>query len=136
MEHEPHRAAQEVFEIIQKPERLDELNNYYTDDFIQVDRRSLVALPDLDGPGMIEMLRLGHEAGLEQFDVEYLAARGERLILNRMRTRFADGSVKDYLTVAQWNSALTKYERHVRFDVADLDAALAELDRLYTELDD
>ena len=136
VEYEPHRAAQEVSGIIQNPERLDELNGYFTDDFIGVDRRSLVAFPDLDAPEMIEMLRLGHEAGLEQFDNEYLAARGERLILNRVMTRFADGSVKDYLTVVQWNPALTKCERQVRFDVDDLDAALAELDRLHTEIDD
>ena len=93
-------------------------------------------MPDLDGPGMIEMLRLGHEAGLEQFEVELLAARGERLTLNRVTTRFADGSAKEYLTVEQWNSALTKCERHVRFDAADLEAALEELDRLHTEIDD
>jgi hypothetical protein len=91
---------------------------------------------NLDRVGFIETQRLGHESELESVEFHPLASRGERLFLHRVTTRFAGGSVREYLTVSHWNSDLTRLRRTVRFDLADVEAATAELDRLHAETDD
>ena len=122
-------------EAVMNPERLDEIRGMLADDYVHVDRRSVVGLPDLDGAGFIESLRIGHEAGLDSFDRQLVARLGDRLFLSHVKTRFTDGSEKQYLVLNQWDRDVAKVEQSVRFDPDDLDAATAELDRLYAELD-
>jgi hypothetical protein len=140
---EPKQASDELWrrraEAAASPERLDEsldeTRAFLADDYVHIDRRSIVGLPDLDGAGFIESLRIGHEAGLEQLDRQVVARRGDRLVLSGVTTRFADGSEKQYLVLIQWDRAVAKIERMVRFDPDDLDTAMTELDRMHAEIE-
>ncbi len=106
------------------------------DDFVRVDRRRMVAVPDSDRDDWFESMQaywnLGK--GAPSFHVaEVLAVRGDRLVLFRSRIEYADGTATEMLIV----NALAvdmRPQRSVMFDVDDLAGAYAELDRLHAEI--
>lgn len=107
------------------------------DDFVRVDRRRVVAVPNSDRDDWFESLQaywnLGK--GAPSFRVaEVLAVRGERLVLFRGRIEYIDGTATEMLIV---NALAVEMRplRSVMFDVDDLESALAELDRLHAEFE-
>jgi len=49
---------------------------------------------------------------------------------------YGNDMMSDALEVVRFDSRLVNLQVHVSFDPDDLDAAIAELDRLHTEIDD
>jgi hypothetical protein len=101
-------------------------------DFVQQDRRRLVAVPDTDREEWIESIQAYWELGkgAPSFTVaEVVAIRGELAVLYRARVAYIDGSATELLIVLEID-ADAHMRRAVMFDVDDLAGALAELDRL------
>ena len=64
---------------------------------------------------------------------ETLAVRGRRLVANRWTMQLGDVGELEFIVVARANEAVDKMELIYFFDDEDVDAALAELDRLHSE---
>jgi hypothetical protein len=108
----------------------------FTDDFVREDRRRLIAVPDSDRNDWFDSISAYWDLGkgAPSFTVaEVLAVRGERLVLFRARVEYVDGSETEILIVYGL-SADMRGQRAVMFDVENLDAAFAELDRLHAEI--
>ena len=119
--------------IARDPSRINELSAWFADDYVFQDRRRLTGMPDLDRVDFVEMARFDHELD-EEMDVEFVAVRGQRMSLARVVNRYADGSINEFLALVRWNSDVNRLELTIRFDLDDLDAAVAELDRLHAEI--
>ena len=74
--------------------------------------------------------------GPVEIDVEQvLAVRGKRLAALKIRHTFTDRDVYlEDIWVIQYDRPVWLTERMVQFDVDDIDAALAELDRLHAQI--
>jgi hypothetical protein len=108
----------------------------FADDFVREDRRRLIAVPDSDRDDWFESILAYWDLGkgAPSFRVaEVLAVRGERLVLLRARVEYEDGSATGMLIVCGL-SADMRVRHAVMFDIDDLDAAFAELDRLHEEI--
>ncbi len=57
--------------------------------------------------------------------MQWVAVRGDRLVLSRGHVRFDDGFAAEMLSVGRCNPDATLIERMVLFDPDDLDAVLA-----------
>lgn len=64
---------------------------------------------------------------------EVLAVRGERLYACRVRIEGGDNEIEQ-IVVEQMDEAVQKTELRALFDADDVDAAIAELDRLHQQL--
>ena len=64
-----------------------------------------------------------------------IAVRGDRLAAVDESVDF-DDMVIHGATVWKLDSSLTRWQRIVSFDIDDVDAAVAELERMYAEIDD
>lgn len=96
------------------------------------DRRRFVALPAVHGrAGIVESLRQGVEAGFTDITDEPVAVRGDRFVLLEL-AMYADQEVGHRLLVVGINPP-GLVESTTYFDIEDLPAAIAELDRLYLE---
>jgi class 3 adenylate cyclase/tetratricopeptide (TPR) repeat protein/ketosteroid isomerase-like protein len=108
-----------------------EVASIYTPDFRLVDRRTVVQL-DLDGEQHLRGLRPMFDMESSRFALEQLATRGDHLALARARFEAAGGAVgpieAEWLQVIEANDE-GDCSAMVMFDVGDLDAAYAELDR-------
>jgi hypothetical protein len=107
------------------------------DDFVRVDRRRLVAVPDSDKDDWFESMQAYWELGrgTPSFQVaEVLAVRGERLVLFRSRIEFSDSTGTEMLVVSEFADDM-RSRRSVMFDADNLDDALAELERLHTGIE-
>lgn len=67
--------------------------------------------------------------------VEVVAVRGDRLVLARMCIGYRDGDGTGVLSITQFDETVEKTQSAVRFDLDDLDAALAEIDKLHAEIE-
>ena len=99
-------------------------------DFVQEDRRRLVAMGNQDRRGMAHNHDVMLEQGYEILPPEPIAVRGDRLALSRVPARTAGGDESVLLAINELN-AEGLLARSVFFDQEDLGAAVAELDERY-----
>jgi len=143
-EPEPRNAASDVLRMNwarlsdrefadQTPERLDE-------GFTHEDRRSVVSMTPVDAGKVVDSIHMYDElsGGHPVFSIEeVLAVRGERLALVRSRIDFPE---REYATVSlqvfQYDVTVTRCQRSIVFDLADLDAAIDALEELAAALED
>ena len=124
--------AQAGFERAWRARDWDAIVEHFAPGFEMHDRRALVGLP-LAGKDFFTNLRFLAQSPSSRFETELIATRGERLVLYRalFRGDLQGGSFED-----EHLSLVERDERGralvlVSFDVADLDAAYAELDRRF-----
>ena len=110
-----------------------------TDDFIAIDRRSGINFGQLDGPGWLAFLALIPDIGSGRADwsmPEVIAVRGERSAAVSYINDYGDDRRTEAIASFRLDASLVALERIVYFDLADREAAIAELDRLQAEIDD
>jgi hypothetical protein len=141
MSSEPRNAATEAFDAIlprwsDRDSVVADWHEWFADGFTREDRRRLIAAPPVDAAEYLDHHLTWFEmsAGQPSFEVQWIAVRGDRLGLSRVRVRFDDGFAAEMLSVGRCNPDATLIERMVLFDPDDVDAALAELDRLHSEI--
>ncbi|WP_269323288.1 BTAD domain-containing putative transcriptional regulator [Mycobacterium paragordonae] len=102
-------------------------------------RRKIVGFPRIDVPSSRWPQDMGHflQAGMVRYRHAPVAVRGERCAITRLELATADvspGAPRDemlHLAVINEEGLITL---QIWFDVEDVDAAIAELDTLYTRL--
>src|SRR5262249_39454651 len=98
------------------------------------DDRRWISQTVLDRAGYVAFTRQFADMASARIDGEYLATRGECLFLRTIRAEVADGDVGpselEYLYLVETDEHGT-WVAGVTFDMADIDAAYAELDRRY-----
>ncbi|MGZ6907450.1 MAG: nuclear transport factor 2 family protein [Acidimicrobiia bacterium] len=99
-------------------------------DRVHDDRRSIVALVDVDDGGRLAEFAAASEQGFSFVEPEVIAVRGERLALTRMLARTSAGDESARLSVNELD-ADGRLAYSVLFDDDDLPGAMAELDRRY-----
>lgn len=108
-----------------------------TDDFTYEDRRHGVSFPDADVqsfPSVVQtMWQTG--AGQPRWEHETLAVQGERFAAVAVQTDYGNGMLRDSLIVIGLDATLSRVQRQVDFDIDDVDRAIAELDRMYSQAD-
>jgi len=65
---------------------------------------------------------------------EVVAVRGDRLVLYRMAVVFGETGEHEFTVVERFDKSLERVETSHLFAVEEVDAAIAELDRLHAEL--
>jgi hypothetical protein len=104
----------------------------YTDDWTQDDRRSVVSMP-LDHEQSVASQRIIFDGGGEFIKREVVAIRGQRCAVFRTTLHVpSPEAVYSTLVVTRTDERGLTAESVV-FDTDDVDAALAELDRMYGE---
>jgi hypothetical protein len=105
-------------------------------DFIEEDRRFLVAGPEAHRRNWVELFRSFWDLGkgAPRIDVGVLAVRGDRSVLYRPRVGYDDGSATEMLIALAFDSDM-RPRRSVIFDSDEQDAARAELDRLHADVE-
>ncbi|HVH16845.1 MAG TPA: nuclear transport factor 2 family protein, partial [Myxococcota bacterium] len=124
--------TREIFERRWRERDWEGVDACFAPGFRMEDRRALVGL-SLSGPEFVANLRLLAETSSSTFETELIATRGERLALSRARFsgEVAGGAFEN------WQLSLLEVDEQGRriavtlFDVGDLDAAYAELDRRF-----
>jgi hypothetical protein len=109
-----------------------------TDDFTFEDRRSGLSFPDADAdswPKMIETLWRTGADGQPRFEAETLAVRGERFAAVAAQTDYGNGMLTESIHVVALDATLSVLQRQIYFDRGDIDGAMAELDRLHSQVD-
>ena len=99
-------------------------------DRVHDDRRSIVALVDVDDRGRLAEFAAASEQGFSFVEPEVIAVRGERLALTRMVARTAAGDESARLSVNELD-ADGRLAYSALFDDDDLPAAMEELDRRF-----
>ena len=130
----PNRAAFFCFisAALTMEGRWEELGRYQHPEFEAEDRRPFATEPLVDGGRTLEGLRLVTDRALRIIQ-EVVATRGDRLAL--LRYQYGDEHFdEDQLVVVQFD-ADDRCPRVIQFAPEDLDAALAELDRLERDVD-
>ena len=142
MESEPSNAASDrIHEVLSlwhdREQMVAGWDEWHTEDFVREDRRRLVSLPPAGRREHLDLQLLWFELGdgRPMFDASVLAVRGEWLALVRASTQYSDGQGREALSVVVFDRSVERSSRHVHFDLDDLDAALAELDRLNAEFE-
>ena len=108
------------------------------DGFTREDRRRLIAMPSGDVDSYLNSFDAWYEIGDGQprFNVaEVIGVRGERLALTRARVDYASGQASELLYLFQFDQGIGQVERQVAFDLDDVDAAVAELDKMQAALE-
>ena len=124
------RAADECARLV-AGNRLDEAERLFAEGYVRTDRRSGVAAPDAHGGrDFVEAYRGFFDVGFDVLTNEYLAVRGDRLHLARVRVRTGDGRELVFLHVAEFDES-GRAIAGVNFDEDDLIAAIEELDARY-----
>ena len=114
------------------------IRSSFTDDFVYEDRRLGALFPIMDAEVTEEAVASFWDtgAGRPRFTVpEIVAVRGERLVAARLVVDYENGFVLTAIQMLQLDATLTQVQRAFDFDVDDLDAAIAELDRLHRQSD-
>ena len=109
-----------------------------TDDFAFEDRRSGLSFPDADAESfpkvVVSMWQTG-APGHPRFEAETLAVRGERFAAVAVQTVYGNGMLLETINVIGLDATLSLRQRQVNFDRDDVDAAIAELDRMHSQAD-
>lgn len=140
---EPRNAASDLTRLLMPrlsdSEFLDAWPDRSTDGFAMQDRRRLVGLPTVDVYGFMDRLRdlYSLDAGAPEFSVEeVIAVRGKRSAVFRSRTAFPLREIyTDSIMLIRYDRPVWRTELLVQFDDDDVDSAIVELDRLYTEVE-
>lgn len=107
--------------------------------FVRRDRRKLVGMPDANADEWIaaqfEYERIAGRFG-SWSNLEIIAVRGDRHVAARVLNQLGDLGENELVVVEQLDPDLERLELMVLFDPADIDEAIAELDRLHAEIDD
>jgi len=108
-----------------------------TDDFAYEDRRSGPSFPDADAESFAKFLLTMWQTGAGQprWEPETLAVRGERFAAVAVQMDYGNGMLGDFIVVIGVDATLITAQRMVSFDVDDVDAAIAELDRMQSQAD-
>lgn len=108
----------------------------FAHDYVREDRRAMISISSSGARETIENLLLWFEMGdgNPMFTIEIVDVRGDRLVLARFSVGYRGGLSTEVLSVTQFDETVEKEQKAVRFDPDDLDAALAELDKLHAEL--
>jgi ketosteroid isomerase-like protein len=124
--------AQAPFERAWRERDWDAIVAHFAPGFEMDDRRAHVGLP-LAGKDFFTNLRFLAQSPSSRFDAELIATRGERLVLYRARFRgdLQGGSFEDEHLALVERDERGRAVAVVSFDLADLDAAYAELDRRF-----
>jgi hypothetical protein len=107
-----------------------------TDDFTYEDRRRGPSFPEADAESypkyVLSMWQTGVD-GQPRWELETLGVRGERFAAMAIQTDYGNGMVFDSVHVLGLDSDLSLVRREVDFDRDDVDAAIAELDRMHSQ---
>ena len=109
-----------------------------TDDFVLEDRRRGPTFPTTDADSFPKYIASTWDTGAGQprFTVHrVLAVRGDRLAVCWLEADYGNGWTWESIEVMELDTTLTLIQRMVDFDVDDVDAAIAELDRLQSQAD-
>ena len=111
------------------------LETALAEDFVLDDRRRIIGVGIQDRDTYVKsLLDYGDLGGgsAESSIVSVYAVRGERLALACGQFKFPGDLITEALILVQYSGADWRLERSVVFDLDDEQAALAELDRLYS----
>jgi hypothetical protein len=61
--------------------------------------------------------------------------RGERFAALVVQTDYGNGFLRENISVIGLDATLSKLQRHVDFDLDNVDGAIAELDRMHRQAD-
>jgi hypothetical protein len=108
-----------------------------TDDAVYSDRRSGPTFPDADAESMPMVIRSSWETGTGQprFEHQVVAVRGDRFAALVIQTDYGNGFLRESIIVVGLDATLSKLQRHVDFDIDDVDGAIAELDQVHSQAD-
>jgi hypothetical protein len=117
---------------------LEMIRSSFTGDFIYEDRRRGALFPimgaELVGEAFASFWATG--AGRPRFTVHRIVAvRGERLVAARLVVDYDIGFVLEAIQMLQLDATVTRVQRAFDFDVDDVEAVIAELDRLHSRAD-
>lgn len=106
-----------------------------TDDFAYENRRRGPRFPDGDAESLSKQLRSFWQrgAGQPRFETETVAVRGERFAAVAIHVDYGNGMLGDTIIVIGLDATLSLAQRIVDFDRDDVDAAMAELDRMHSQ---
>ena len=118
-------------------EKWPEQPDVVTSDFVLDDRRTLgLGEVEHDVAMAYSAAAWNVDAGRPRLQVEKLVGtRGERLVAAQVDTVYEDGSESSALMVWRLGPNLRDLNLCVMFDLDDVDAATAELDRLQAEIE-
>jgi hypothetical protein len=111
---------------------------FLTDDFVHEDRRRVVSFPNVDADSHQKFVETAWQtgAGQPEFVVsEILAVRGDRFVAALVRIDYGNGMLLEAVHVFALDATLSLVQREVDFDIDDVEGAIAELDRLYSQAD-
>jgi DNA-binding SARP family transcriptional activator/tetratricopeptide (TPR) repeat protein len=111
----------------------DALQACLADDWIQDDHRSVVA-GLLDHDQSLDSARIIFD-GRGTFEHETIATRGRSLAAFRLRLRVPEPEASDEVLMVLRTNDAGRQARSISFDADDIEGALAELDRLYLEVE-
>jgi hypothetical protein len=109
-----------------------------TDDFTYEDRRSGPSFPNLDATTFPRFVATTYETGAGRPRTslpDVLGVRGERFAAVVYHIDYGNGMVRESITVIGLDATLRLAHRFIDFDVDDIDAAIAALDRLHSQSD-
>lgn len=130
------RVGEQVMTAVHRGD-WDEFERLFAPNVSIENRRKIVGVP-LTSDAMRREMRRELEQGGTHIDYVMVAARGERLALSRIITRFVDdgpGAPQDELLQLYAIDENGQVVRQVWFDVDDMDAAIAELDAEYARVE-
>ena len=145
MSDEPSNAASEWLRLVmaycnENGAPSDELTlAMLTDDYVYEDRRHHgPSFPNLDAESTPKAVTsLWDTGGGEpRFTMhEVIAVRGDRIATCRVSADYLNGWTTESIQVLELDATLSLLRRDLDFDVDDVDAAIAELDRLHQQAD-
>ena len=130
IENAATRADARAAELIARGDDAALAGSALADGFVLEDRRSVVALPDLDARGLAENFAAMRAQGYTIQTPEPLAVRGDRLCLSRRVATTEGGDESPVLALTELDEQ-GHYRSVVFFDADDLSAAMTELDDRY-----
>jgi len=110
-----------------------------TDDFYYEDRQSGVNFGRIDAAGFQEFVSSAWDVGTgrPRWTIrQVIAICGQLSALMTLRLDYGDDTVVDNIACFQLDASAQLMRRLIVFDMDDVDAALAELDRMHAEIDD
>ena len=130
IENAATRADARAAELIARGDDAALAGSALADGFVLEDRRSVVALPDLDARGLAENFAAMRAQGYTIQTPEPLSVRGDRLCLSRRVATTEGGDESPVLALTELDEQ-GRYRSVVFFDADDLSAAMTELDDRY-----
>jgi hypothetical protein len=138
MEHEPSNAAStrmraDFPKLGDRQYVESKMLDVFAEGFVREDRRRLVGISTATAKEFVDVALGWFELGsVPVFRwVAVVAVRGDRLALARWSVGFGDDIPTEMLGLQQYDENVDLVERLVVFDTDNVEAAIAELDRLH-----